>query len=79
MIQKVLKVGSSAAVTIPKKTLEELGWKVGDQVVVEIDKRKRVVLIRPSIKLSRQDKKIAKLTFDFIHRYRHDLETLARK
>lgn len=30
MTQKVLKVGDSAAVTIPKRSLEELGPKVGE-------------------------------------------------
>lgn len=80
MIQKVLKVGSSAAVTIPKKSLEELDLKFGDQVSVEIDKRHRTVFIKPIIKrLSPQDIKIAKLTLDFINRYRNDLEALARK
>jgi len=34
MVQKVLKVGSSAAVTIPKKSLEELGLKIGDRVKI---------------------------------------------
>ena len=33
MTQKVLRVGSSAAVTIPKKSLEELGLKPGDEVI----------------------------------------------
>ncbi len=36
MIQKVLKVGSSAAVTIPKKSLDELNLKIGDSVIVSI-------------------------------------------
>lgn len=36
MIQKILKVGSSAAVIIPKKFLEELNLKIGDSVVVSI-------------------------------------------
>lgn len=79
MTQKVLKVGSSAAVTIPKKSLEELGLKIGDRVVVEIDKKNSVVSIKPSTKISQKDKKILKLTLNFIQRYRQDLEALARK
>ena len=43
MTQKVLKVGSSAAVTIPKKSLEELGWKIGDKVSVQVDIKKRQI------------------------------------
>ncbi|OGY26571.1 MAG: hypothetical protein A2Z42_04825 [Candidatus Woykebacteria bacterium RBG_19FT_COMBO_43_10] len=36
MRQKIIKVGNSAAVTIPKKVLEENGFKIGDFVEVEI-------------------------------------------
>lgn len=79
MTQKVLKVGSSAAVTIPKKSLEELGLKIGDRVTVEIDRHKKVVAIRAVEKFSRQDLRVAKLTLNFIHRYRRDLEALTRK
>ena len=79
MVQKVLKVGDSAAVTIPKKSLEELGLKIGDRVSVEIDQKSRTVSIRPVRELSRQDRKIAELTLNFIERYRDDLETLAKK
>lgn len=79
MTQKLLKVGSSAAVTIPKKSLEELGLKLGDQVSVDIDKKNKTVSIRPAEKLSKEDKKVAKLTLSFINRYKKDLEALAKK
>ncbi|MBI2355895.1 MAG: AbrB/MazE/SpoVT family DNA-binding domain-containing protein [Candidatus Doudnabacteria bacterium] len=78
MTQKVLKVGSSAAVTIPKKSLEELGLKIGDQVSVEIDQGKGVVTIKPKNNLSAEDQKIARLTLNFINRYRKDFEALAK-
>ena len=79
MTQKVLKVGSSAAVTISKDSLRELGLKIGDEVKVEVDKRKKVVSIQRSNRLSKGDERVAKLTLDFINRYRKDLEALARK
>lgn len=79
MTQKVLRVGSSAAVTIPKKSLEELGLRVGDQVLVHIDRFRKTVSIRPAGKLSRTDEKIARLTMNFIERYRKDLAALARE
>lgn len=78
MIQKLLRVGSSAAVTIPKKSLKELGLKIGDEVATTIDGKRRIFAIMPKSKLSRADEKIAKLTVDFIRRYRKDLEILAR-
>lgn len=78
MTQKVLKVGSSAAVTIPKKSLRELGLKVGDVVHVEVNPRTKVVSFSPA-KSRAKDQRIAALTLNFIKRYRKDLEALARK
>lgn len=79
MTQKVLKVGSSAAVTIPKRSLGELGLKLGDEVRVEIDRKRRSVIIAPLVKPSPADARVARLTYQFIQRYRKDLEALARK
>jgi len=76
MTQKVLKVGSSAAVTIPKRSLAELGLKAGDRVVVEIDKKRRAVVIKPAVKI---DRELLAWTSRFIERYRPALEALARK
>jgi putative addiction module antidote len=80
MIQKVLKVGSSAAVTIPKDSLKELGLKIGDQVktVTDTDK-KTLTIMSAGATLSKEDTKIARLTSNFIERYRKDLEELADK
>lgn len=36
MVQKVIKIGSSAGVTIPKKQLDELGIRIGDDVNIAI-------------------------------------------
>ena len=81
MIQKVLRVGSSAAVTIPKKSLKELGLKIGDSVSLAIDADTKSVSIRSTRapKLSGWQKKVDKFTLDFIKRYRKDLEALADK
>jgi len=79
MTQKVLRVGSSAAVTIPKKSLEELGLKPGDEVIVELDRKSKAVSIRPSQKMTKRQERIAELTLSFINHYRKDLEALAKK
>ena len=76
MSQKVLKVGSSAAVTIPKKSLEELGLKIGDRVNVEIDRKRLAVLIEPAKKVNRE---LLDWTREFVKRYRPALEALAKK
>ncbi len=76
MTQKVLKVGTSAAVTIPKKSLEELGLKIGDRVALSIDKKERRVIIEPSVVV---DRELVTWTKQFIEKYRPALEALARK
>jgi len=76
MIQKVLKVGTSAAVTIPKAALKKLGLTVGDKVKVAIDEKKRVVKIEPAI--GKVDKELLTWTEKFIEKYRPALEELAK-
>ena len=79
MTQKVLKVGSSAAVTISKKSLAELGLAIGDSVVVEVNRKRRVFSIRPSDKVAERQERIANLTLNFINQYRKDIQALAKK
>jgi putative addiction module antidote len=76
MTQKVLKVGSSAAVTIPKKSLEELGIKIGDKITVHVDQAKRVVTIKPTVHV---DTELLDWTNAFIKKYRPALEKLSKK
>ena len=76
MTQKVLKVGSSAAVTIPKKSLKELGLKVGDSVRVEVDRKARAVRIEPAVRVNDE---LMGWTDQFIKKYRRALEELADK
>ena len=77
MTQKVIKVGDSAAVIIPKKSLKELGIKLGDTVSVEIDKKQQRVSIQPIAK--EVDRELLDWTKKFIDRYRSALEALADK
>ncbi len=76
MTQKLLKVGSSAAVTIPKKSLKELGLKIGDEVRVFVDADRRIVRVEPAKKISNE---LLNWTDRFIAKYRPALETLAKK
>ena len=65
MVQKVIKIGSSAGVTIPKKQLDELGIHIGDQVDI---------VIKP--KASKHAKFIGELD-KFMDTYDQDLKNLA--
>lgn len=76
MVQKVIKIGSSAGITIPKKSLKELGLKIGDRVSVDIDEKRRIVRIKPAVNV---DKEILDWTEGFIDKYRPALDALAKK
>lgn len=78
MAQKVLKVGSSAAVTIPKTLLEKLKLSIGDTVELEYSDT-HSILVRPTDQSSARRDRVAELTARFIERYRGDLESLSQK
>ncbi|MEK7500012.1 MAG: AbrB/MazE/SpoVT family DNA-binding domain-containing protein [Patescibacteria group bacterium] len=84
MAQKVLRVGSSAAVTIPKKTLDELGIEIGDKVFTYTDsKNGRIIYSKKRIDdfvmLTKRDKELLAWTNDFIKRYKQDLKALTKQ
>ncbi|EKD32716.1 MAG: hypothetical protein ACD_76C00161G0015 [uncultured bacterium] len=76
MSQKIIKVGTSAAVTIPKAAMEVLGLKVGDLVNLEVDKRDKGVRIEPAFVA---DTELIEWTKKFIERYKPALQALAKK
>jgi len=77
MIQKVMKVGSSAAVTIPKKALKELGLKIGDSVSVAVNTETKQVVMEPYAGVI--DHETVVWAKGFIKKYRPALEALARQ
>ncbi len=79
MTQKAIKVGDSIAVIIPKKSLKGLGIRLGDELNVEINQKTKVISVSPLAKNSLHQERIAELTYNFINRYRDDLEALAQK
>lgn len=76
MIQKVLKVGSSAAVTIPKKSLKELGLKIGDSVAVTVNAAHKRLTVEASVSV---DRELMAWTDSFIKKYKPALKALARQ
>jgi antitoxin component of MazEF toxin-antitoxin module len=81
MVQKLLKVGSSAAVTIPKKSLGELGWDIGDELIVDVDQIKQSVTVKSRKQPHTQvvNRELIEWTDKFIEEYRPALEALAKK
>jgi len=69
MVQKVIKIGSSAGVTIPKKQLDELGIHIGDQIEVIFGKPGK---LKDELEFYRLMKK-------FMKTYETDLRNLANR
>ena len=67
MTQKIIQIGSSAGVTIPKKQLKELGLKVGDEVNISIRQTRG------------QLKEFADELDKFMDTYDQDLKNLAKR
>lgn len=47
MIQKIIQVGNSLAITIPNDFAEQVDYKKGDKVVVETNKASKMLLVKP--------------------------------
>lgn len=80
MTQKIIKIGSSLGITIPKNIAKKLGLRAGDGVELKTDERSRSLSYSPTENSQSDDRdKISKLTLNFINKYRKDLEELADK
>lgn len=70
MVQKVIKIGDSLGVTIPKKEARELSLVAGDEVEVSVRKK--------SSKFDRHEQLLKDLE-EFMRTYDQDLKNLARR
>ena len=69
MTQKIIRIGYSAGVTIPKKELKELGLSIGDEAEVTI---------KP-IKGAHKHQKFVEELDKFMDTYDQDLKNLAKR
>ena len=67
MTQKIIQIGSSAGVTIPKQQLKELGLAIGDEVNIDIRPTKAKL------------RKFADELDRFMDTYDQDLKNLAQR
>lgn len=80
MAQKIIKIGSSAGVTIPKKLLEKTNLAVGDHITISIDESTGKLQIEPSDTDGVVvDRELYDWTKGFIEQYKPALEELADK
>lgn len=78
MTQKVLQIGSSAGITLSKATLKELGWKIGDQVTVQVNPEREGVIVLP-LRPGKSEAEFSAWTEKFIKQYGPALKALAKK
>ena len=76
MAQKIIRIGSSIGITIPRKSADELGLAVGDSVEFSVNKENKSILIEPSVLVDTETIGWART---FIERYRPALQALAKK
>ena len=81
MLQKIIQVGNSAAVTIPRGFLREINGRIGSQVNVQADITKRqLILSWPKPKKERIiDEEVYRVAKRLLKRYRPVFEALAKK
>lgn len=79
MTRKIIKIGSSVGITLPKALLTQMGLSVGDAVVISEDKNTGCVSIEPEKKKYAPDKENVEWAKEFVERYRPALEELADK
>lgn len=76
-LQKAIRIGSSIAVVIPKKSLKSLGIKAGTSLALDIDEQKRRFIVSHPAPIA--DPELLDWSERFIKRYRGALEALARQ
>ncbi len=81
MLQKIISVGNSAAITLPKGFLEDVGLKVGDKIRVRADSDTKTMLIEADVDKIKPglSKDFVSWTGKFIKKNRLVLEELASK
>lgn len=80
MIQTIIKVGNSLGVTIPKPILENIKFKAGDKVHMEVDEANDALIVSSKKNpLKGMSSDIIQWTKKFIDKNRQALEELANK
>lgn len=82
MLQKIIQVGNSAAITIPKDFLREINGKIGEEVRVEVNPEKmRLIISWPQSKAVPEliDSEVYKVAKRLLKRYEAAFKALAQK
>lgn len=80
MIYKIIKIGNSIGITLPKKLLSLFDLKQGEEVFIETDLKNKTILIKP-IQVAKNEVTPAVVTGmkKFIKQYPKALKNLAKR
>ncbi|PIR98562.1 MAG: hypothetical protein COT88_00845 [Candidatus Colwellbacteria bacterium CG10_big_fil_rev_8_21_14_0_10_41_28] len=81
MAQKVIQIGTSVGITLPKESLKEMGVKVGDKADISFDpkNRKYTITLREEVDSVIGDTKFIEITKELIEKHRNHLDALSGK
>lgn len=79
MEQKVIQIGNSAGVVIPRELRKQLGIRIGENIIVD-RKGSNIIISNPKKKKSRPvDAKFMKMVEEFIDEHEDVLKELAHR
>lgn len=80
MVYKIIKIGNSNGITLPKKLLSLLELEQGEEVFIEPDLKNRTIIIKPiTVAENEVNPKVVEGMGKFSKRYSKALKNLARK
>ena len=80
MIYKLIKIGNSVGITLPKKLLSLLNLQQGEEVFVETDLKSKSIIIRSMIIAKNEvNKDVVSGMKKFTKRYSKALKNLSKK
>lgn len=77
MIQKIIRVGHSAAVTLPKEFLKTSGFRVGQEIALDYNGELGVVVIKS--KLQEKNRLLNPEFQDWLEEFTHKNRALLKK
>ena len=79
MVHKIIEVGKSKAVVVPKDILAQAGLKKGSRVDVTYDPDKGIVILKPVTETGEFDPRFVRSLKRGLNRYKKVLKELASK
>lgn len=77
-IQKIIRVGNSAAITIPKEFLQQSGLRIGDEMALDMNPELKYIYAKPKDDKSVMTPEFKEWLDKFVEKYKPLLKKMAR-